>query len=147
MSANTEEIRVEHLTEDTFVIGIRDHRVVVDQPKDAGGDDLGPTPTELFVASLAGCAGFYAERYLRRHGLPDEGLCVRASFEMATGRPARVASIALRVLLPEAIPAERMAPLERVIAGCTVHNSIRVEPDIRVTVSAPAEAVPQTEAA
>ena len=132
------EIRVEHLTEDTFVVGIRDHRVVVDQPKDAGGDDLGPTPTELFVASLGTCAGFYAERYLRRHGLPDEGLCVRASFEMANDRPPRVASVDLRVILPEAIPAERLPALRRVIEACTVHNSIRMEPAIGIQVSMPA---------
>jgi putative redox protein len=127
-----EEIRVEHLTEDTFVVGIRSHRVVIDQPKEDGGDDLGPTPTELFVASLAACAGFYAERYLRLHDLADEGLCVRASFEMASDRPARVASIDLKVILPAAIPQERLAPLERVMAGCTVHNSIRLDPQIRV---------------
>jgi putative redox protein len=138
-----DEIRAEHLTEDTFVVGIRGHRIVVDQPKEAGGDDLGPTPTELFVAGLASCAGFYAERYLRRHDLPDEGLCVRASFEMSTDRPPRVAAIDLRVILPASIPSGRVAALERVIAGCTVHNSIRLEPRIGVEVVLPAAAGPQ----
>ncbi len=138
MSANAVEIRAEHLTEDTFVLGIRDHRVVVDQPKDAGGDDLGPTPTELFVASLAGCVGFYAERYLRRHGLPDEGLCVKGSFAMAEDKPPRVSSVELRVIPPAPIPADRMAALQRVVEHCTVHNSIRFEPDVTVRVIEPA---------
>lgn len=137
MSGHTEEIRAEHLTEDTFVLGIRGHRVVVDQPKDAGGDDLGPTPTELFVASLAGCVGFYAERYLRRHGLPDEGLCVKGSFTMAEDKPPRVASVALRVIPPAPIPAERMVALQRVVEHCTVHNSLHFEPDVSITVLEP----------
>jgi putative redox protein len=131
------EVRAEHLTEDTFVLGIRDHRVVVDQPKDAGGDDLGPTPTELFVAALAGCVGFYAERYLRRHGLPDEGLCVKAAFTMAEDRPPRVASVDLRVLLPAPIAQERMAALQRVIEHCTVHESIRIAPEVGIRVLEP----------
>jgi len=63
--------------------------VVTDQPHDAGGDDVGPTPTELFVTSLASCVGFYAERFLRRHRLPVEGLRVECEFEMGE-RPSRV---------------------------------------------------------
>jgi putative redox protein len=119
------------------VLGVRGHRIVVDQPKEAGGDDFGPTPTELFVASLAGCVGFYAERYLRRHGLPDEDLCVRASFVMSEDRPARVASIELRVILPAPIPQGRLGALERVIDRCTVHESIRFGPQVRARVVEP----------
>ena len=56
----------------------------------------GPTPTELFVASLASCVAFYAGRYLTRHGLSREGLGVSVAYEMATDRPARVANIWLK---------------------------------------------------
>ena len=31
------------------------HRVVIDQPRSAGGSDSGPTPLEYFLFSLAGC--------------------------------------------------------------------------------------------
>ena len=34
---------------------IRDHTVYIDQPKQAGGTDAGPTPLEYFQFSLAGC--------------------------------------------------------------------------------------------
>jgi len=125
------EIRAEHLAGDAFELVIRDHLVTVDQPRDAGGDDLGPTPTELFVASLAGCVGFYAARYLRRHDLPDDGLRVRGSFAMSDDRPARVASIDLDVELPAGFPKERLVALGRVVEHCTVHNSIRFAPEVR----------------
>jgi uncharacterized OsmC-like protein len=36
---------------------IRGHKVVIDQPANAGGGDTGPTPLELMLASLAGCIG------------------------------------------------------------------------------------------
>ncbi|MDF2146736.1 OsmC family protein [Knoellia sp. p5-6-4] len=48
-------MHVGHLDGDRFEIGIRRHRVTVDQPVDAGGEDTAPTPTELFIASLASC--------------------------------------------------------------------------------------------
>lgn len=34
---------------------IRGHKVTIDQPKQAGGTDEGPTPLEFFLFSLAGC--------------------------------------------------------------------------------------------
>src|SRR6266540_5083244 len=65
-------LTVTHLYGDAFEIEVRGHHLTVDQPVDAGGADLGPTPTELFAASLAACVGFYAVRFLRRHGLRSE---------------------------------------------------------------------------
>ena len=37
---------------------IRDHAIRLDQPKNAFGDDLGPTPLEFFFVSIAGCETF-----------------------------------------------------------------------------------------
>ena len=48
-----------------------------------GGEDTGPTPTELFIASLAGCVAFYARRYLDRHDQPTEGLTVEAELAVS----------------------------------------------------------------
>jgi uncharacterized OsmC-like protein len=58
MDATATEAR--YLGGDRFVLEVRGHQLYVDQPREAGGSDAGPTPTELFVASLAGCVGFYA---------------------------------------------------------------------------------------
>src|SRR6266536_1512116 len=69
----TIRLAVTHLHTDAYEIDIRGHRLTVDQPVEAGGENLGPTPTELFAASLAACVGFYAGRFLRRHGLAVEG--------------------------------------------------------------------------
>lgn len=33
------------------------HRLVMDQPKNAAGQDLGPTPLEVILAAIAGCFG------------------------------------------------------------------------------------------
>jgi len=121
-------ITVRHEARDRFRITVRGHELVVDQPAPAS-DDLGPTPTELFVASVAACAGFYARRFLARHGLVDGGLAVSCDFTWAPDH-SRVASIALQVELPDGLPAALEPALLRVIQGCTVHASIVNAPQL-----------------
>ena len=131
-------VTVEHLDRDRFAIEVRGHLVVVDQPVDAGGTDAGPTPTELLVASLAACVGHYARRYLARHDLPDDDVCVEAEFSMAD-RPNRVGSVAVTLHLPDGVPAERRAPLLAVASHCTVHNTLDDPPHVRVRLAEAAE--------
>ncbi|MBO3753218.1 OsmC family protein [Streptosporangiaceae bacterium NEAU-GS5] len=117
---------------ENYEISVRGHRVLMDQPIEAGGADTAPTPTELFVASLAGCVAFYAGRYHTRHGLSRQGLGVSATYRMATGRPARVTSIHLTVHVPGTLPAQRWPALQAVVEHCTVHNSLTSPPTVRV---------------
>jgi putative redox protein len=128
-------IRVTHKEGDLFEIRVRDHLVHVDQPVDAGGSDAAPTPTEMFVVSLASCVAFYVRRFLVRHDLPMEGLSVDAAFTMAE-RPARVDRITLSISLPPAVPEERRAALLAVASHCTVHNSLEQPPDVRIAIAA-----------
>jgi uncharacterized OsmC-like protein len=120
-----------YLGGDRFALRVRGHEIHTDQPHEAGGSDAGPTPTELFVASLAGCVGFYAERYLRRHDLPADGLRVVTRFTMSE-HPARVGSITLDVVLPQPLAEHRQPVLQAVIEHCTVHNSIALPPEISI---------------
>jgi putative redox protein len=124
---------------DAFEIEIRGHHLTVDQPVDAGGADLGPTPTELFAASLAACVGFYAERFLRRHGLAADGLQVHCRAGMSSELPARVATITLRLDGLPPLPDNRRAALLAVVDHCTVHNSIQQAPRIHVELAPTAE--------
>jgi len=127
----SETLRVEHKEGDQFEIAVRRHLLRVDQPVSAGGQDSAPTPTELFVAGLASCIAFYARRFLVRHGLPTEGLAVRAEFEMAD-RPARVGSVNVCIEVPHGVPEERRAALLAVASHCTVHNSLEQPPNVNI---------------
>lgn len=131
-------LRVVHLGGDRFDISVRGHSIRTDQPDSDGGEDTGPTPTELFIASLAGCVAFYARRYLDRHGLPTDGLAVEADFGMGS-RPARVARIEVRLTIPAGVPAERREALLAVASHCTVHNTLMTVPEITVAIAGDAE--------
>ena len=123
---------VAHLGDDRFAADVRGHRIVVDQPVDAHGTDTGPTPVELLMASLTTCVAFYARRYLRRHGLPEEGLTVTADWTTAK-TPSRVDSIALRLHLPEGVPADQRDAVLTFASHCTVHNTLMTAPGISLT--------------
>ena len=128
-------VSVEPAGGDAYRISVRGHTVLVDQPTDAGGDDRGPTPTELLVAALAGCVAHYAGRYLTRHGLPTDTLRVTADYDMATDRPARVVAIRLRLAVPDDLPEHRLKPLLAVVSRCTVHNTLADPPVVDIQLS------------
>jgi uncharacterized OsmC-like protein len=135
-SAETLPMWVEHRGGDQFDINVRGHLVRVDQPVKDGGEDTAPTPTELLIASFASCVAFYVRRYLARHDLPTDGLAVEARFDMGA-KPARVAGIDVRLIVPEGVPVERLDALLAVATHCTVHNTLASEPEVSITLVNP----------
>ncbi|HEY8478389.1 MAG TPA: OsmC family protein [Spirillospora sp.] len=134
------EMTVLHREDDTFAVLVRDHVIHVDQPYTAGGMDAGPTPVELFVASLAACAAHYARRHLARRGLPSHGLEVTAAFTMTPAFPARVSRVELRLRPPIRLSDEDAGGLHAAVEHCTVHNSILDPPRIGMRLEAPVAA-------
>lgn len=124
-------VTVTHESGDRFEVAIRGHVIHVDQPEPDGGTDTAPTPTELFVASLASCVAFYARRYLQRHDLPQQGLTVTARAESGA-KPSRVATMTITLTLPDGIPQDKRQALLAVASHCTVHNTLTHPPEVRV---------------
>ena len=131
-----ETMRVTPAGGDRFAIALRGHEIMVDQPADVGGTDIGPTPTELFVAGLVSCVAVYAGRFLARHGVCAEGLRVDAEWEMGEGRPPRVGCVTIRITPPAALPASRLPALLAVSRACTVHNSLDRSPAVHIDLAA-----------
>ncbi|MGW7363726.1 OsmC family protein [Streptomyces sp. NPDC054841] len=117
---------------DAYEVAVRGHVLTVDQPVADGGHDTAPTPVELFVAAVTSCVAHYAGRFLDRHGIARTGLRVVTDYTMADERPARVASLRLRVDAP-GLPAERAAALQAVVSHCTVKNTLEVPPEVTIT--------------
>jgi putative redox protein len=130
----TQRFRVSCGEGERVLIDVRGHELTTDQPVDAGGSDAGPTPTELFVASLASCMAFYAQRFLRRNEVPAAGLRIDVRFGTTSDRPYRVSKIEMDVTLPPQMARSLQPALERVMDRCTVHNTLRDRLSIAVTV-------------
>jgi putative redox protein len=127
-------IVVTHAGRDRLRIEARGHELFADQPLEDGGEDSAATPTEMFAASLAACVAFYAERFLRRHGLRADGLRVTCDYRWAEN-PHRVGEIDLEVEAPGLSDAKRDA-FTRVVDHCTVHNTLRLPPAVRINIAA-----------
>ena len=121
-------ITVSYVGGDRLRIQVRGHELFTDQPVEDGGDDTAPTPTEIFVAGLGACVAFYAERFLRRHGLRAEGLRVATTYAWAEN-PHRVGAIELAVDAPGLTEEKRVA-FSKVIEHCTVHNTLLNPPEV-----------------
>ena len=50
------------------VAKIRNHSIILDEPKDVGGDDKGPSPYEIMLASLGACTSMTMLMYAGRKG-------------------------------------------------------------------------------
>jgi len=135
------ELTVDSLGGERHRIAVRGHELVVDQPREDGGEDIGPTPTELFVASLAACVAHYARRGLGRGA---GGPKVQCNWTMSQVPPWRVAAIDIAVSLPPETSQARLYAVRRAVAHCTVHNSLEATPTISIS-AAVAPSTPASE--
>jgi len=123
-------VRVVHTGRDRFDVVVRGHRISVDQPEEAGGEDTAATPTELFVSALATCVGFYGRRFLARHHLPEH-VEVDCKWWMEKA-PSRVGVVDISVSVPY-LPPEMLDRFQRAIEHCTVHNTLLRPPQVEIS--------------
>jgi len=124
------EIVAKHLDGVAFRVDCRGHSVVMDQPTDHEGGDLGMTPPELFASSLAGCIGYYVVSYCRVAGIPTEGLQVSCDWSTAE-KPKRMNPIHISIELP-GLPEKRRKAVERVAESCLLHATLTNQPEVEI---------------
>ncbi|NUO49018.1 MAG: osmotically inducible protein OsmC [Polyangiaceae bacterium] len=105
--------------------------VHTDQPVDAGGEGAAPGPFDLFLASVATCAGIYVLGFCQARGLSSEGIGLRqhAELDPETKLPTR---IRLELVLPPSFPEKYRAAIVRATEGCKVKKTILAGPPITV---------------
>lgn len=138
-AASQQPIVVTHEGGLRFAAQVRSHRVLVDQPGHAGGEDSAPMPVELLGVSLGTCIALYAQQFLQARNLPHAGLRVEVT-QSGARNPNRVREFVVRVLLPEALPAAYADLFERVVRSCPAHNTLEHGAEMRVEVEAPVAA-------
>lgn len=128
------EMNVTYQGETRFEVQTRSHKITVDQPKEGGGHDAGPTPPELFIASLGSCVGIYALWFCQKRKIPHQGMKLNINWSKSTTPPARVDLIEIKIELPNGCPEEYKASFIESVEKCMVHNSITHPPEITITV-------------
>jgi uncharacterized OsmC-like protein len=130
------EVKVQYQSGVKFSIGAREHTLVSDQPKEAGGEDEGMTPPELFLAALGSCAAFYAVAYLKKKGLAREGVEVRVTADKA-GAPARLDNFHIEVEVPLPLSEADRAGIDQAVHHCLIHNTLLHPPTVHIELKTP----------
>jgi putative redox protein len=102
--------------------------VPTDQPPLASA----PTPFELFLASIATCAGIYVLGFCRQRGLSVEGIHIlqRNHTNPATGM---VDLIEIEIVIPPAFPEKYRDSLISSAELCKVKKHMEIPPQFNVT--------------
>ncbi len=106
------------------------HRIVTDQPLSGGGEDSAPAPFDLFLASLATCAGLYAARFCDARQIPREGLGVELEVRRDPAVRGRVAALTLLLRLPEGFPDRYREAITRAVDQCAVKRHLVTPPEL-----------------
>lgn len=128
------ELNVQYKSGKAFTVNARGHEFITDQPLDNEGEDLGPTPVEYFIASMAGCAGLFASIYLKRNDLDPSQLKVGATWDYEKN-PSRVGIINIKVETGLDLNNEQLDKLHKMVEGCTIHKTLLIKPEINISCS------------
>lgn len=102
-------------------IQVGTHELASDEPTDGLGDDTGPTPHELLLASLGSCTSMTVKLYADRKGWPLETVHVRLS-----GRQEAEGLLIARTLhLAGALSDEQKARLVEIADKCPVARTLQ----------------------
>jgi putative redox protein len=113
------------------------HTVLTDQPLSAGGTDAAPSPFDLFLLSIATCAGFYALRFCQEREIDTEGLAVELSPMRGEGSK-KIETLRIDVRTPEGFPEKYVEAIKRAVDQCAVKRHIIEPPAFEVVVATPA---------
>lgn len=102
-----------------------------DQPRELGGEASAPAPFDLFLASLATCAGIYALGFCQARGLSTEGLSlVQHHTYDESGK--HLTKVRLELKLPAGFPESHRAAIVRAVENCKVKKAIANAPAFEV---------------
>jgi putative redox protein len=122
-------ISVKHRHGQSFDIRVRGYALISDEPVTLGGDDEGPTPTELMVAGLAACAADEVVTCLIASGEMFEPIEIGADFAWDPAA-CRVASIVISVSTPDGISTSTKDSMLRAMLSCPARKMLTAPPTV-----------------
>jgi len=109
----------------TFAGGVKvdarygERTIKTDQPVNEGGENSAPAPFDLFLASIATCAGYYALVFCQKRNIAVEGISVRMTW---TRNPEikMIDRILIEIRLPADFPEKYRTAVVKAASSCTV---------------------------
>jgi putative redox protein len=102
-----------------------------DQSVDDGGTATAPAPFDLFLASIATCAGIYVLQFCDRRSIPVTGIRLVQRIEK-NPETRMVGKIAIDVIVPPDFPEKYKDAVVRAAQSCAVKKHLASPPEISV---------------
>jgi len=114
-------------------VRIRGFEIPTDQPVKLGGEASAPQPFDLFLASMAACAGFYALNFCQSRTVSTEGLGLSMLWERDGKQPLQ-ANARLRLTLPSGFPPKYRDGIVRAVELCAVKKHVQNPPEFTIEI-------------
>jgi putative redox protein len=110
---------------------VGDHVLRTDQPHTNGGGNAAPSPFDLFLASVATCAGIYVLGFCQARGISMDGITLRqrVNYDAATKLPS---NIRLELGLPASFPEQHRSAVVQAATSCKVKKTMAAQPSVEV---------------
>jgi len=121
-------------------VRVRDHALVVDEPKSSGGNDAGPTPYEYLLTALGSCTAMTLRVYADRKQWPLEQIVVRlrtsrshlGDCEECADAPVGITWIDRRIELSGPLTDEQRTRLNEIADRCPVKQTLERGMRVRI---------------
>lgn len=112
---------------------VNGHVIKTDQPEISGGNNSAPTPFDLFLASLATCAGIYVKSFCDHRNLPTENIHIFQDMEYDPST-LLVNKVNIEIQVPKDFPEEYHEPLIMAANKCKVKKHLHNPPTIETLI-------------
>jgi len=107
-----------------------------DQPAYAGGANSAPSPFDLFLASLAACAGYFVVSFCLERKISTEGLSLSIRTER-NPQTRMISKMTIDITLPPGFPEKYRNAVIKAADQCTVKRHILSPPAFEITANIP----------
>ncbi len=97
--------------------------IKTDQSKKNGGDETAPEPFDVFLSSLAGCAGIYAKSFCDTRKLDTTGMRLGLDVTFKENQK-HMESVNITLFVNQRFPEKYIKPIIKAMDSCAVKNQL-----------------------
>src|SRR6185437_3960741 len=106
----------------TSDVSINQHDLLVDEPMEKGGEDLGPAPGDYLCAALASCKAITLRMYAQRKGWKIDEIKVKADLVKNTQSQPISYTFICELSFAGSLDEEQIKRLEVIAGLCPLHK-------------------------